>query len=105
MSGHPQAGHYDDGHGPPGQQQPYYDDDQPYYDNYDYPQHAAGAPVAAGQDAYYDDQYYGQEGYAGGQEGYYEPQNQSGYQGDEYYDGQYYDQGAPGTGAGYSQPG
>ncbi|KAF2664339.1 1,3-beta-glucan synthase [Microthyrium microscopicum] len=98
MSGHPQqAGHYDDGYaGHPGQgqpqphgQQPYYEDEQGYYDAQDHHQQHPGQ-----EGAYYDEQYYGNEGYP--QEGGYYDQGQ--YQGDEYYDGQYYDQGT-----GYNQ--
>ncbi|KJX93391.1 1,3-beta-glucan synthase component like protein [Zymoseptoria brevis] len=98
---HPQGG-YDDGYGqqrppPHGGADPYYQDDQAYYDQQGYAQGGHGQ-----QDGYYDDQGYYQAGHDSYQDGYYDA-GQQGYQ-DEYYDNQYYDQGAPPAGQ-YQQPG
>jgi len=107
MSGHPQGGHYDDAY----DQNPYYQDDQGYYDQgQEYAQHGGG-------DAYYDDQYVHSQtsmldesslpepstwfpishpfrGYYNDQHGSYAHDgyyDQNGGYGDEYYDNQYYD--------------
>ncbi|KAI9749619.1 MAG: 1-phosphatidylinositol-3-phosphate 5-kinase [Chaenotheca gracillima] len=109
MSGHPQGGQYDEGYGHPQQHgtDSYYQDDhnQAYYDqNQEYQQHNGH-----NGDGYYDESgYYNadasnpyhQDG------GYYDGQQQAGYQ-DEYYNDQYYDQGNPAAGqqVQYGHPG
>ncbi|KAL8962817.1 MAG: hypothetical protein Q9193_000835 [Seirophora villosa] len=108
MSGHPQAGHYDDGYGHhPQATDSYYQDDQNqgYYDqsqDYSHQQHGGHHQDYAqhqGGGGYYDEAgYYNADANNPYQQdgGYYDGQ-QHGYQ-DDYYNDQYYDQGTPAAG-------